>query len=274
MVGCWSGGEGRGIAEGNGNPRQLRAASRAPPRSAAPIPSPPAALGPAPLPGEVGAGRGCWRGPGSRGKRRHGGDTRTVRTRPPAAPSAAARSGEGHWGRREGAGPGGRCRRGYFERRPPARRVPFPFLGFQLAGQVAGPPVSSLLPPHSPVPGRVLPVAARDAAGAAVGAGGGGKGAVQIPFPGREKGAQGVDETAGPVLSLPLRGGWSELSGQGARSASAAARALSAPAVCDPGCDYRFERASETGPNGVSVRSTPPNLGSIGEGLPDLPPGP
>lgn len=183
MVGCWNGGEGREAGElwrGTGTPNSCEQRVERPHTPPLP-PSPPAALRPAPLPGKVGARRGCSRGPGSRGKEQHGGGTRTVRTRLLAAPSAEARSGEGHWGRREGAG---RRRRGYFERRPPAQRVPFPFLGFELAGQVAGAPVSSVLLPHFPVPGRVFPLAVLDAAGATVGTGGGGKGAIQIPFPG------------------------------------------------------------------------------------------
>lgn len=71
--------------------------------------------------------------------------TRSQRSCRLIAPSAGAGSGEGHWGR--GAGGGGRRRgRGCLERRALAGRVPFPFLGCGLEGQLGGAQRPSLPP--------------------------------------------------------------------------------------------------------------------------------
>lgn len=64
---------------------------------------------------------------------------------PPPPPGQERGRSPGAAGGREGAGP----RRGYFERRQPAQRVPLPFLGLGLAGQVTG---AESLAPTGPFP--------------------------------------------------------------------------------------------------------------------------
>lgn len=156
MVGCASPG-GRGGGETwRGSLEQAPGTPRAGEPSA---PAPPAAPSPVALPGEA---------PGGGDERR--GDTGT---RTPRAESLSRRllrragSGEGHRGRR-GKG-GGRAPPRVFRAQAAGSARTLPFFGIGLAGQVTG-AASPSLPP--------APFLLRDAAGAA---GGGGKGAVQVP---------------------------------------------------------------------------------------------